>query len=196
MKRGREDDARALGLRMVRMPRENVEDGIYHVYARGNGKQAIFLDEADRAIYLRMLGKEAMRRRWRCLSYCLMGNHLHLLVETPLANLSPGMQRLQSRYARVFNDRHNRVGHVFQGRFGAARVTTDEQLWMTAVYIARNPVAAAFCARPEHWRWSSYAATIGARSAEPWLDTARLIDLLAATSDNPLGRYKQVTLDT
>ena len=176
------------------MPRENVEDGIYHVYARGNGQQAVFLDEADNLIYLRMLGEEAKRRRWRCLSYCLMRNHLHLLVETPLANLSSGMQRLQSRYARAFNDRHKRVGHVFQGRFGATRVTTDEQLWMAAVFIARNPVAADLCERPEHWRWSGYAAAIGARARRPGLDSARLIELLAATTDDPLGRYKELTL--
>jgi len=181
---------------MARMPRELVEDGIYHAYARGNAKQTIFLDDADYLIYLRMLGKVTNRMSWRCLAYCLMPNHLHLLLETPEANLSQGMHRLQSRYAREFNDRHKRVGHVFQGRYGASRVTTDGQLWMAATYLARNPVAAGLTVRPEEWRWSSYAATIGRRAAQEWLDRDRLIELLAATTDDPLGRYIEATLET
>jgi REP element-mobilizing transposase RayT len=181
---------------MARKPREDVEDGLYHVFARGNAKQRVFLDDADRLIYLRLLAKVTNQMSWRCLAYGLMENHLHLLIETPLANLSQGMQRLQSRYARDFNDRHRRVGHVFQGRFGAVRVTSDEQLWTVAAYIARNPVAGGLCARAEDWRWGSYAATIGRLPPQPWLDASRLLSLLGTASGDPVARYIELTLET
>ena len=92
------------------------------MYARGNGGQEIFLDDADRWRYLAMLGDVVVRMRWRCLAYCLMRNHVHLLAETPAANLGAGIQRLHGRYAQKFNERHRRSGHVFQGRYGAVRV--------------------------------------------------------------------------
>jgi putative transposase len=126
---------------MARKPREDVEDGLYHVFARGNAKQRVFLDDADRLIYLRLLAKVTNQMSWRCLAYGLMENHLHLLIETPLANLSQGMQRLQSRYARDFNDRHRRVGHVFQGRFGAVRVTSASRLLSLLGTASGDPVA-------------------------------------------------------
>ena len=102
-----------------------------------------------------------------------MDNHVHLLLETPQTNLGAGMQRLHGVYAQTHNKRHGRSGHVFQGRFGANRVTTDAQLWVTARYIARNPVEAGLCARPEEWQWSSHASIL-ANAAPPWLDRERL----------------------
>lgn len=98
------------------------------MFARGNRKQAIFRDDRDRRDYLGLLALEIRRTRWRCLSYCLMGNHVHLLVETPEANLAVGMQRLQGDYARTFNQRYKTVGHLFQGRYGSVRIRSDRQL--------------------------------------------------------------------
>jgi putative transposase len=115
--------------RVPRPHREEVEDGIFHVYARGNAKQAVYLDDADRVTYLRLLDMAIRKRSWRCLAYCLMENHVHLLLETPNANLAAGMQWLHGLYARTFNERHGRVGHLFQGRYGAVRVRSDAQLW-------------------------------------------------------------------
>ena len=100
---------------MPRKPREEVVDGIFHVYARGNDKRLIYWDEVDRQIYLQALGAVVERCRWRLLAFCLMDNHVHLLVETPDANLGTGMQRLHSDYAQQFNQRHGRSGHVFRG---------------------------------------------------------------------------------
>ena len=113
-------------------------------------------------------------KRWRCLAYCLMDNHVHLLIETPEANLGSGMQWLHGFYAQAYNERHGRVGHVFQGRYGAVRITSDEQLWTVAAYIANNPVEGGLCARPEDWPWSSHAAAILGRPSPDWLDVERL----------------------
>ena len=162
---------------MARKPREDVEGAIQHVYARGNNRMPIFGDDRDRRTFLSLLAGVIRRTRWICFAYCLMENHVHLLVETPEANLGRGMQLLTSAYARTFNDRHERSGHVFQGRYGANRVTTDEQLLMTLAYIANNPVEAGLCDDPGQWRWSSHGATCRA-DPPPWLGLERLQALL------------------
>jgi REP element-mobilizing transposase RayT len=144
------------------------------VTARGNRQQPIFLDDLDREIYLLLLGQAVRKRKWVCLAYCLMGNHVHLLIETPEAGLAQGVQRMHGLYADTFNKRHGRSGHLFQGRYGTVRIETDEQLWVTARYIARNPVEAGLCAEPGGWVWSSHGATVGACAAPAWLDVARL----------------------
>jgi REP-associated tyrosine transposase len=153
------------------------------VYARGNAQQAIYRDDTDRLIYLRLLGVVVGVTDWRCLAYCLMDNHVHLLVETPRPNLGVGMQDLHGSYGRRFNDRHGRSGHVFQGRFGAKRVTRDAQLWTTVRYIALNPVRAGLCTDPRQWRWSS------AGSSPHWLALPRLFEYLAAEGGDPVTRY-------
>jgi REP-associated tyrosine transposase len=147
---------------MPRKPREEVEGGVYHVFARGNDRRLIYLDDPDRRTYLRMLRATVRQCRWRLLAYCLMDNHVHLLIETPETNLGRGMQWMHGLYAREFNARHGRSGHLFQGRYGAVRIKTDEQLWTAAVYVAMNPVVAGLCARPSEWPWSSHSAALAA----------------------------------
>ncbi len=159
---------------MARKPRENVAGGVYHLYARGNDRAVVFVDATDRHVYLQILADVVLRKGWRCLAYCLMSNHVHLLLETPEPNLGSGMQRLHSRYAQAFNARRRRSGHVFQGRYGAVRMESDNQLRAAAACPARNPVAAGLCKRPERWPWSSYRAAIQG-PAPAWLDTARLL---------------------
>ena len=126
-----------------------------------------------------MLGAVVKRCRWRCLSFCLMDNHVHLLVETPLPNLGEGVRRLHGPYAQLFNERHDKVGHVFQDRYGARRIRDDVHLVTTLRYIARNPVEAGLCAGERDWRWGS-SAMLAAGVAPPWLDAARVSEYLAA----------------
>ena len=158
------------------------------MFARGNRKQAIYLDDDDRRAYLRMLGAVVEKCNWCCLAYCLMENHLHLLIETPDANLGIGMQWLHGLYAQTFNERHGRSGHLFQGRYGSIRVTTDAQLWMLVRYLAVNPVKAELCERPADWRWSSHGAVAGSRLPR-WLDHPRLLRYFAAAGGDPAERY-------
>jgi putative transposase len=178
---------------MARPYRREVEDGLFHVYARGNGKLAIYLDDADRLSYLRMLALAVKKTGWRCLAYCLMDNHVHLVVETPDTNLAPGMQWLHGVYAQTFNERHGRAGHVFQGRYGATQITTDSQLWTVVRYLALNPVEAGLCSRPEEWRWGSYGASHTGSPA--WLNETRLLDLLSGSGGDPRRRYLEFVED-
>jgi putative transposase len=174
---------------MPRPHRDEVEGGVHHVFARGNDRREIYLDDLDREVYLAMLGRVTRRQRWHCLAYCLMPNHVHLLVETPEANLGAGMQRLHGKYAQIFNERHGRCGHVFQGRYGSVLMETDEQLWHVAGYIALNPVRAGLCARPEEWPWSSHAATLDGGGPHAWLDDRRLLSHFAGLGGDARRRY-------
>lgn len=138
---------------MARKPREELEGAIFHVYARGNDQRLIYRDDIDRRLYLRLLATAVRLWSWSLHAFCLMDNHVHLLVETPKPNLGRGMQYLHGTYAREFNDRHRRSGHLFQGRYGAVRIKTDEQLWRVKEYIEMNPVNAGLCATRDDWPW-------------------------------------------
>ena len=177
---------------MPRKPRENIEDGLYHAYSRGVAKQPIFRDDADRRRYLRLLEETVKRFRWRCLGYCLMGNHVHLVLETPLPNLSEGMQWLHGQYAMEFNKRHGRVGHLFQDRFGATRITSDAHLCIVLAYVAANPVEASLVDRPEAWPWNSYAVVVGPFRVPDWLDVERLAWYLDGDEAAAKERYTRL----
>jgi putative transposase len=166
---------------MPRKHREEVADGVFHVYARGNKKADIYVDDVDREGYVELLGLAVARHGWECFAYCLMPNHVHLLVRTPRPNLALGMQMLHGRYAQTFNKRHDLSGHVFQGRYGAVRVTDDVQLWTTVGYVATNPVAAGLVRDPAAWEWGSHRAVV--TGAVPgWLAVGALHALLAGAN--------------
>jgi hypothetical protein len=119
-----------------------------------------------------------------------MDNHVHLLIETPRPNLASGMQWLHGRFARDFNARHRRSGHVFQGRYGSVLMKSQAQLWLVVSYIARNPVAAGLCAGPADWLWCSHRAVVGA-AAVPWLDHERLLSHYDSLGGDPSRRYQE-----
>jgi putative transposase len=166
-----------------------VVPGVYHVFARGNNRRTLFLDDDDRLAYLRLLEDVTRYRHWRTMAYCLMGNHLHLLVETVEPNLGVGMHQLQGTFAQRFNRRYGTTGHVFERRFGGVVISTDEQLMTVATYIAHNPVEAGVCASAEQWRWGSHAAVAGAGAPPPWLAVDRLLWYYAALGGDPREAY-------
>ncbi len=113
---------------MARPLRIEFAGALYHVTARGNAREDIYRDDADRQQFLRLLWTMANRHDWYCHAYCLMDNHYHLLVETNTPTLSKGMKLLNGTYTQYFNRQHRRVGHVFQGRFKAILVQKDAHL--------------------------------------------------------------------
>ena len=137
------------------------EGALYHITSRGNAGAKIFQTDADRRQFLDVLGRVVSRFGWICHAYCLMSNHYHLLIETPSANLSQGMQLLNGVYTQRFNRASKRSGHVFQGRFKAILVERESQLLELARYIVLNPVRARAAKSARAWPWSSYRATAG-----------------------------------
>jgi len=128
---------------------------------RGNRKGFIFEDDRDRRQFLRTLVEEQEIHHVKTVGGTLMGNHFHLAVVTPNGNLSEFMERLEGRYARYFNQRHQYIGHVFQGRFRHVCIETDVHLLTALCYLFMNPVTAGFADRLEDYKWSSYAAAAG-----------------------------------
>ena len=176
---------------MARPLRIEFPGAIYHVTARGNAREAIFRDDADRDLFLDALGEVVTRFGWLCHAYCLMDNHYHLLIETSQGNLSPGMRQLNGVYTQRVNRRHARVGHVFQGRFKAILVERDSYLLELARYIVLNPVRAKVVKNPDRYPWSSYPATVGAVVSPACLSTDWLFSQFAKTRPVAQRRYAE-----
>jgi putative transposase len=161
---------------MGSVPRPIVAGGMYHVFSRGNARAPIYLDDADYGTFLGQFEKVVERFEWRCHGFCLMPNHYHLLLETPEPNLPLGMHVLNLAYARYFNWRYDRVGHVFQGPYRLRLIRTDAYLVELSRYIVLNPVRAHVVLDPGDWRWTSYRATAGLEQAPPYLEVDRVRD--------------------
>jgi putative transposase len=153
---------------------------LYHVTARGNERKPIVRDDVDRELWLQRLERVCSRFGWLVYAYCLMDNHFHLLVETPVPNLARGMRELNGVYAQHFNLRHGRSGHLFGGRYGALLVKRDSHLLEGARYVVLNPERMEDpTVRYDRYRWSSYRATAGICPAPDFLAHERLLELFA-----------------
>lgn len=144
----------------------------------------IFRDDQDRQRYLDLLGWVVREYEWDCIDYCLMGTHIHLLVRTRPATLSLGMKKLHWYHAVEFNERHTRLGHLFERRFGSNRIWTPERFDYTRAYIQRNPVAAGLAATPEDWPWGSAAARASGDRPQ-WLASRHTVAEIRAQLDAP-----------
>ena len=176
---------------MARPLRIQYEGAVYHVTSRGNARQDIFLDDKDRSDFLESLVRIADRFDWLCHAYCLMNNHYHLLIETPRANLSQGMQLLNSMLSQRFNRRHKRVGHVLQGRFKGILVEKESYLLELARYIVLNPVRAKAVDHPGDYTWSSYLATSGAAQPEIFLTVEWILSQFGKNVAQARSAYRQ-----
>jgi putative transposase len=172
-----------------RPPREDFAGAIWHLITRGVRKQPIFLDERDYEVFLALLEEVVERFGWICHGYCLMPNHYHLLVETPRATLSDGMERLNGRYAQYFNLRHAVEGHVFERRFRSIPVKSDPHLLELSRYIVLNPVRAGLCRHPAGWTWSSFRAAVGMVSRPRFLTADWLVGLFGGDPQDAREGY-------
>ena len=159
---------------MSRMPRKQCESNIYHVFARGVGRMQIFEDREDNSYFLGLLERMASSESCTILAYCLMGNHFHLVVRMPMNELSEAMRRLEVSYAQYFNEKYERTGTLFQGRFGSEPINSDEQLLAAIRYVHFNPDKAGI-APFDAYEWSSYQDYEG---AEGIADTSLFLNLI------------------
>jgi len=157
---------------MPRQLRIEYPGAFYHVYSRGNQKQPIFFLEEDKYYFLKVLREANERLGGVAHLYCLMDNHYHLTLETPDGNLSQIMQFINSSYSIYLNKKHERCGHLFQGRFKAILVQADDYARTLATYIHGNPVRKKIVGHPEEYPWSSCQDYYGIRKPPSWLDTS------------------------
>ena len=160
---------------------------LYHVTSRGDRREMIYEDDQDRQTFLALLADVVSRFNWCCHGYCLMGNHYHLLIETPDGNLSQGMRQLNGVYTQASNRRHRRVGHLFQRRYKAILVDANSYLLELTRYVVLNPVRAGMVSDPADWPWSSYRAMVGLELLPPWL----AVDGLLAQFDRNRQRARR-----
>jgi REP element-mobilizing transposase RayT len=149
---------------MGRNPRISFPGAIFHARARGNARQSIFLCEADWEFFLDLLEEQKAKTSFRLYAYCLMSNHLHLVIEPVVATISLIMKALLSRYAKYLNARLGRIGHVFQDRFQASLCQRGEYFQELARYIHLNPVRARMVGEPSAWPYSGHREYLGTGS--------------------------------
>ena len=173
---------------MARKPRIHYPGAVYHVILRGNGKQDIFFEDQDRYRFYLLLQEGVERYRHQVHAFCLMTNHIHLAVQVADIPLSRIMQNLSFRYTRWVNWRHDRSGHLFQGRYKAVLVDGDSYLLELVRYVHLNPVRAGMVPTPEAYPWTSHLAYCG-RETLPWLATDPTLAMFAKKRERAVRAY-------
>src|SRR5258706_6896667 len=155
---------------MSRPLRLEYPGALWHVTSRGNERKSVFADDDDRRKFIELLGETVAWAGWRLHAYVLMGNHYHLLVETPDPTLSRGMRQLNGVYTQYFNHRHRRSGHLFQGRFKG--LPGEQGAHPTGIirYIGLNPVRGKLCGGGKDCPRCSFPPTAGLAKAPTWLN--------------------------
>jgi REP-associated tyrosine transposase len=142
---------------MPRVPRNHLTDGVFHATARAVFGAQLFDDDLDRLDFLQLLRSTALLSDWRCHAHCLMGTHYHLVLSATRERLSEGMRRLNGAYARRFNKRHGRRGHLFDERFASFAIEDDRHLEAAVEYVLENSVRAGLCDDARDWPWAGAA---------------------------------------
>lgn len=152
---------------------------------RGAHRAKTFIDAEDYQTYMRLLVTTVRSHAWELLAFCLMPNHVHLLLNTPLMNLGKGIQWLHSNYVTYFNRRHDHPGTLFQSKYRTPKPIASEEKFMQLVgYIAVNPVAAKLCEDAADWPWSSHAL-VAAGEIPDWLSHGLVLERLEAAVGFP-----------
>lgn len=150
---------------MTRVSRKLSETGIYHVMLRGNERRKIFLNDGDRKRFLDILSEKSKEKEFSVLAYCLMDNHIHMLIREGKDQINRVMKRIGISYVYYFNKKYNRTGHLFQDRFKSEPINDERYLMAAVRYIHNNPVEAIIVKDPVRYRWSSYNSYINKDNA-------------------------------
>jgi len=180
---------------MSRPLRLEFHNALYHITSRGDRRENIYEDNTDRIAFLNIFASVIDQFNWSCFAYCLMDNHYHLLVQTPDANLSKGMRQLNGVFTQAYNRRHNKTGHLFQGRYKAILVDEDAYLLELSRYIVFNPVKARMVKLAGNWQWSSYQAMTGKIAAPQWLSVNYMLSQFSKQRKTAIRKYEEFVAD-
>ena len=175
---------------MSRAWRIEYEGALYHLMSRGNDGQDIYLNDADRNLFLETVSEMSERFEVDIFAYVLMSNHYHLLVKTRRANLKKAMQWFGTTYTRRFNNRNFKKGHLFQGRYKSILVQNDAYAVRLSCYIHRNPLRAGVVSRLIDYKWSSYPVYAYDKKGPPWLTTKLILSYFKGTDKHKQYRQK------
>ena len=180
---------------MPRSPRLFVPGLLYHVFSRGNNKQTIFTNHSDFQRFSQNITRFHKHLDFKLYAYCLLPNHFHLLIESPLTPISKIMQTILTSYTMYFNKRYDSVGHLFQGRFKSIIVDKDEYLLQVSRYIHLNPVKAGLTSDPMEYPWSSYRLYWD--NQNELIDTQPVLSLISnsTSKDTQLANLRKFTIE-
>lgn len=177
---------------MPRKPRPKSNSGIYHVILRGANRQTLFNEEEDNRRFMEILKKYSVQSEANVFGWCLMGNHVHLLLREGIEELSLTMKRIGVSYAWYYNSKYNTTGHLFQDRFRSENVEDERYLLTLIRYIHQNPVKAGVAKQPVDWQWSSCSGYYG-RDCFPkgLLNTGLILRLFSDNRRLAMAHFKE-----
>jgi len=163
---------------------------VYHITARGNRRNDIFKDEEDFIVYIDLIKNSLQyyKDKFQLICFCLMDNHIHLMIETTDMHIKYLIGRINSIYAKYFNKKHNYIGHLYQDRYFTEPIESDSQILETSRYIHMNPVRANMVQKPENYKWSSYKYYVGIEE-ENLIQSDKILDYF--NENNKYEAYKQ-----
>ncbi len=174
---------------MPRQAREKGEFSTYHIIQRGNDRKEIFLSYHDKNRFIETLVKMKNKYNFIIYAYCLMDNHIHLLINDNGNDISKLMKSINVSYVLYFNRKYKRCGHFFQNRFISELITDDTYLLEVSKYIHNNPVKASIVQRPEDYRWSSYGDYMG-NVTLGFTDIRKVLDAFSNIRSKAIKEYK------
>ncbi|MGI6549579.1 MAG: REP-associated tyrosine transposase [Syntrophomonadales bacterium] len=177
---------------MARQSRRRSESGIYHIVMRGTNRQDIFHERDDYWRLLQIIAQTKPENNFELYGFCLMTNHVHLLIHEKEETIAKTMHRITTRYAGWYNYKYERSGHVFQGRYGSECVEDDRYLLTVIRYIHNNPVKAGMVSHPEDYRWSSIKAYYSGHKRPARLtNTSFILGIFAPERTEAVHRFRE-----
>lgn len=176
---------------MPRAMREKSSSGIYHVMVRGNEQRDIFIDDEDRLRFIETLDDKIKWGKYSLYAYCLMDNHVHLLVKESDKSVSELIRRIGASYVYYFNKKYKRIGHLFQDRFRSERIETDAYLFSAIRYIHKNPVKAGMVKSEEDYKWSSYGVYTRKNDYRNMVDTKEVLSMYSNNEEKAIEAFKE-----
>ncbi|MHB8918486.1 MAG: REP-associated tyrosine transposase, partial [Desulfocucumaceae bacterium] len=175
---------------MPRVSRKLSKTGIYHVMLRGNERRKIFLCDEDRKRFIDILREKGREKEFSVLAYCLMDNHVHLLISEGKDQINRVMKRIGVSYVYYFNKKYKRTGHLFQDRFKSEPIKDDRHLLAAVRYIQNNPVKANMVEEPAQYQWSSYREYLGNKNSERGLtDRDFILKMLSENEEHAIKQF-------
>ncbi len=174
------------------MPREGrrlSESKIYHIMIRGNERKYIFLDDEDKKRFIEILNEKNKERKFAIYAYCLMDNHVHILINEGIDEIGKIMKRINISYAYYFNKKYDRIGHLFQDRFKSEGIENDAYLLSVIRYIHNNPVKAGMVKSVEEYKWSSYAIYTEIKNQNSSIDKRFILEMFSDDIKKAIGIF-------